>query len=264
MPPQLSILLPVRNETLNLQLMIRILDSVLEIDHEIIVIVDSQQDTSIPIVEGIQSTYPQLRLVMNTIGRGIPNAIRAGVDAAQGDYVLIFAADEVGPVLAIPMMLQLTEAGCEFISCTRYRSGGRRLGGSPVGKLLSTTANWLFYYLSGCLFSDATTGIKLFRRDVFARLHLQANPVGWAVAFEMSIKAQLLGLKLGEVPITSIDRLYGGESTFRVGSWVREYLRWFGWGILALRRSRQRASMLKIENITEGMGTSSLWGSNIR
>jgi hypothetical protein len=45
-------------------------------------------------------------------------------------------------------------------------------------------------------------------------------------------------LRLGEVPIVSIDRLYGGESTFRVGAWTVEYLRWFVWGGAALRRAR--------------------------
>jgi hypothetical protein len=55
----------------------------------------------------------------------------------------------------------------------------------------------------------------------------------------MSIKAQMLGLKLGEVPIISIDRLYGGTSTFRLGPWVKEYLRWFWWGIRNLRKAQR-------------------------
>ena len=80
----------------------------------------------------------------NTRGRGILNALRAGVEAAQGKYVLIFAADEVGPVLAIDDMIALMDAGCEFVSCTRYAHGGRRLGGSWIGGVLSRLANRLF------------------------------------------------------------------------------------------------------------------------
>ena len=44
------------------------------------------------------------------------------------------------------------------------------------------------------------------------------------------MKAQLAGFRLGEVPIISVDRLYGGTSTFKLGPWVIEYLRWFVWG----------------------------------
>lgn len=254
--PYLSILLPVRNEGLNLRIMIKILGAVLEIPYEIVVVCDSPEDESIPVVKSMQAQYPQVRLVINTLGRGVINAVKAGVNAAEGKYVLIFAADEVGPVLAIRNMLDLAEAGCDFVSCTRYAYGGRRLGGSWVGGVLSRAANWLFYHISGCAFTDATTGIKLFTKPAFEKLNLRANPVGWAVAFEMAIKAQLAGLKLGEVPITSIDRLYGGESTFRLGSWLREYLHWFWWGTRELRRAPARKpSVMRKTNVSaEGMG----------
>jgi hypothetical protein len=69
----------------------------------------------------------------------------------------------------------------------------------------------------------------------------------------MSIKAQLAGLKLGEVPIVSIDRLYGGKSTFAVGSWTAEYLRWFVWGLgrsWALRREASQAVVVRIPSAT--------------
>jgi dolichol-phosphate mannosyltransferase len=234
----LSILLPVRNEGINLKLMLKILRAVAEESHEVIVIHDTSDDDSIPVVREIQKTYPELHLVHNTLGRGVVNAIRAGVEAAKGEYVLIFAADEVGPVLAIEDMLMLMKQGCDFVSCTRYAHGGRRLGGSVIGGILSRSANWFFHRLSGSPFSDATTGIKMFRREIFPKLNIQCRPVGWAVAFEMAIKAQHAGLSLGEVPIVSIDRLYGGKSTFRLGAWVAEYARWFFWG---LRHSWQNA-----------------------
>jgi dolichol-phosphate mannosyltransferase len=232
---EISILMPVRNEGINLKIMLKILRAVLEIDHEVLVVCDDPADTSIPVVQEMQEEYPNLRLVLNRYGRGVTNALRAGVDAARGEYILIFAADEVGPVLAIEDMLELLHQGADFVSCTRYAHGGRRLGGSLIGQVLSRIANRLFRILSGCILTDATTGIKMMRRAVYYQLNLAARPVGWAVAFEMSMKAQTAGLKLGEVPIISVDRLYGGESTFRVGPWTIEYLRWFVWGVRHLR-----------------------------
>jgi dolichol-phosphate mannosyltransferase len=238
--PALSIIMPVRNEGLNLRIMLKILNAVVEVPHEVLVVVDQQDDTSVPVVEAISPHYSKLAVVHNTKGAGILNAIRAGVAAAEGRYLLIFAADEVGPVLAIDDMLALMDAGCDFVSCTRYAHGGRRLGGSWIGGVLSRGANRAFRRFAGSQLTDATTGIKMFTRDVFNRLALEARPVGWAVAFEMAIKAQLAGLTLGEVPIVSIDRLYGGKSTFRLGPWTYEYLRWFMWGLRELRRTRRR------------------------
>lgn len=232
----LSILLPVRNEGINLRIMLKLLKAVIEVPHELLIVYDFPEDDSIPIVEEMQQDYANLRLVLNQKGRGVVNAIRSGVEAASGEYVLLFAADEVGPLLAIEDMLVLMNDGCDMVSCTRYAHGGRRLGGSWIGGLLSRTANRLFHGILGCRLSDATTGIKLFRRSLFETLQLESKPVGWAVTFEMAIKAQLNGWRLGEVPVISIDRLYGGKSTFRLGAWTREYLRWFLWGARRLRK----------------------------
>jgi len=231
----LSILLPVRNEGINLRIMVKLLRAVVEVPHEILIVYDFPEDDSIPVVRSMQNDYANLRLVQNEKGRGVVNAIRAGVESAVGDYVLIFAADEVGPLLAIEDMLVLMQEGCDLVSCSRYAHGGRRLGGSVVGGALSRIANRLFHRIAGCVLSDATTGIKLFRRSMFSALNLEARPVGWAVTFEIAMKAQFAGWKLGEVPVISIDRLYGGESTFRLGPWTGEYLRWFLWGCTHLR-----------------------------
>lgn len=239
--PKLSILIPVRNEGLNLKIMLKILPAVVDVSHEVLVVYDFPEDDSVPVVRAMQADYPNLYGVQNTLGKGVINALRAGVKAAKGEYVLIFAADEVGPVLAIDPMLELMASGCEFVSCTRYANGGRRLGGSLIGGILSRAANWLFYNVAGSALTDCTTGVKMFRRSVFDLLNLEAKPVGWAVAFEMAIKAELEGLRLGEVPIISIDRLYGGTSTFQVGPWVREYLRWFVWGMKRLRSSQHKS-----------------------
>ena len=43
--------------------------------------------------------------------------------------------------------------------------------------------------------------------------------------------AYKMNLKIGEVPLISVDRLFGGESTFRVGKWVHEYLKCYFWGL---------------------------------
>jgi len=254
--PELSIVMPVRNEGLNLRIMLKILSAVVDVSHEVLVVVDEQDDASVPVVESISPHYARLAIVHNTHGRGILNALRAGVGAAQGRYILIFAADEVGPVLAIDDMIALMDAGCQFVSCTRYAHGGRRLGGSWIGGILSRSANRIFRHLSGCRLTDATTGIKMFTREVFDSLHLEARPVGWAVAFEMAIKAQLAGLRLGEVPIVSIDRLYGGKSTFRLGPWTLEYLRWFVWGLVVLRKGHPRSGevAVRVPTATTALG----------
>ena len=254
-PFELTILMPVRNEGINLRIMLKMLRVIVEVPYEVIIVHDTPDDDSLGVLPEVPPDQP-VHAVHNMLGPGVVNAIRAGVLAAQGRYVLIFAADEVGPVLAIGDMLALMNSGCEFVSCTRYSHGGRRLGGSLIGGVLSRIANKAFHWMAGSLLSDCTTGIKMFRRDQFARLHLESRPIGWAVAFEMAIKAQMLGFVLGEVPIISIDRLYGGKSTFRLGPWTAEYFRWFLWGLTALRNAPavSRAVSVRIPSATAALG----------
>jgi dolichol-phosphate mannosyltransferase len=242
-PPRLSILIPVRNEGLNVRLMIRILRGTLDAPAEVLVIYDDEGDDAQALNLEVPEGAITVRAIRNALGPGIPNAIRTGVSAAAGSYVLVFAADEVGPVLAIEDMLTLMDQGCDLVSCTRYAMGGRRLGGSFLGGLLSRLANSLYHHVVGSVFTDATTGIKMFRREALERLDLRARPVGWVFAFELAIKAELAGLRLGEVPIISIDRLYGGTSSFRLGPWLVEYARWFIWAAVRLRRRARTAPM---------------------
>ena len=80
--PVLSILLPVRNEEMNLRVMLRIIGTVLEHPHEVLVIHDTLDDKSIPIVRDAQSAYPGLRLVHN-LARSIHRAVTPGRPARE-------------------------------------------------------------------------------------------------------------------------------------------------------------------------------------
>ena len=242
----LSILLPVHDEEINVVIMLRVLGAVLDSPHEILIIHDDPNDRATYAVQKYFPNSEHIRLIHNQRGRGVSNAIQSGIDHAKGDVILLFAVDEVGPILAIKDMMALIEQGCDFVSCTRYAHGGRRLGGSFIGGTLSRVANRLFKLFSGSQLSDATTGIKMFRKSFANMMKFESAPVGWSVAFEMAIKAELSGSALGEVPIVSIDRLYGGKSSFRLWSWISAYMRWFIWGLLKIRGEKISRPSLQV------------------
>ena len=238
MSVQLSVVMPVRNEGPNLKRMLKILMATLEVSHEILVVYDFKGDNSVPVLRKMKPHYKQLKPVHNTLGKGVANAITSGVRSASGKYILIIAADDVGPVLAVEEMMTLLNKGYDLVSATRYAKGGRIFGGHFMSRFLSRIANKMFYYFAGSDLTDSTIGIKMFRKSIYDQIVLESRPVGWVVMFEFSIKAQLAGLKLGEVPIISINRFYGGQSSFNLTPWVREYFRWFLWGVKRLRFSR--------------------------
>ena len=242
--PELSIIIPVRNEGKNLKVILNILLSALEAECEVLVVYDTNDDDSIPVVKNIKRKNNQIRLVHNS-SRGVSNAIKTGVSQARSEYVLLFVADDVGPVLAVDDMLILAKQGCDLVSATRYCYGGRRLGGSLIEGFLSRIGNKLLHAIVGLTLTDSTTGIKMIRKDLFQKIELKSN-VGWAIVFELAIKIQMLGGKVGEVPIVSIDRLYGGVSSFKLSSWFNEYFKWFLYGVKNLRKIKKRKVLVRI------------------
>jgi len=225
---ELTILIPVLNEGINLRIMIRVLAAVISRRYEIIVIYDNRDDTSVPFIREAEAETPTVvRSVLNENSNGVASAIERGVALAQSERVLIFLADDLGPVMSIDDMAILMDEGCNFVSCTRYAHGGTRLGGSQIGKILSFTANRTLLLFSGAALSDMTTGLKMFNKVDFPKLFQNNKSTGWSFAFDMAVNAQSAGLRLGEVPIVSIDRLYGGKSSMRLIPWIIAYSRFF-------------------------------------
>ena len=233
MDKKLSIILPVYNEKESLNIMVRLLNSTLKFDTEIIIVHDSLEDNSIETANVLSKEYKNIKVIHNKIGPGVKNAVHVGVSNAIYDIILITAVDEIFPIISIEKMLdQIINENKDFVSGTRYAKNGARLGGSFIGSILSKTANKLFNIFSDIPLTDCTTGIKMMNKKVWLNTKFESNPIGWAFAFELSIKSYIDGYKISEVPIKSVDRLFGGSSTFKLGSWVKEYLKWFIWGLV--------------------------------
>ena len=69
MEKNLSIIIPVYNEKDSLSLMVKILNSSLEFEHEIIIVYDDIKDNSIPEAEKLKEKFNNIVLVHNNIGR---------------------------------------------------------------------------------------------------------------------------------------------------------------------------------------------------
>ena len=236
----LSIVLPVYNEKESLSLMIKILNSSLNFEHEIIIVYDDEKDTSLPVAKKLQDSFQNIKLVHNKFEKGVKHAITVGIKNSKFENILITAVDEIFPIISIEKMLNMIiDENYDFVSGTRYKHGGKRLGGSLIGHLLSRVANKSFSIITNVPLSDLTTGIKMFKRDFFNKVEINTAPVGWVFAFELTIKAYAMNFKIGEVPLISVDRLFGGSSTFKMGSWIKEYLKCYFWGLKFIRNKKR-------------------------
>jgi len=80
---QLSIVMPVYNEGKIIGQTIRQVESQVKIPHELLIIYDMDEDTTVPVVEKLQKKYPSVRLVKNIFGKGALNALKTGLKLAK-------------------------------------------------------------------------------------------------------------------------------------------------------------------------------------
>jgi glycosyltransferase involved in cell wall biosynthesis len=147
--------------------------------------------------------------VLSEPRHGYGNAYLAGLDAAEGDYVVLADADLTYPLEDVDRLVAPLRDGKDLVLGSRLR-GTIEPGAMPwshrwIGNpLLTGLLNLLFR--TGV--SDAHCGLRAIRRDALPRLDLRTS--GMEFASEMVVKAARRGLRIGEVPITY--RARGGVS----------------------------------------------------
>jgi glycosyltransferase involved in cell wall biosynthesis len=167
--PRLSLVIPAYNEAPNLRR--GILQQVADYlagrpyPHEVLVVDDGSQDETASLVEEFAREHPSFA-VLRERHRGKAMAVRAGVLAARGRYVLFADLDLSTPLTYIEPFLELLDGGWDIVIASREAKGGARLGVPPhrraMGKVFSLLVRLLL--LPGV--HDSQCGFKAFRREV--------------------------------------------------------------------------------------------------
>jgi glycosyltransferase involved in cell wall biosynthesis len=221
--PELSVVLPVFNEGENIVRVLGALEREVRTPHEVIVVYDFEEDTTIPPVRAL--AMPSVRLLRNEIGRGVLNAMRSGISAARAPLVLISMADGSDDPAVIDSMVQKARAGADVVAASRYMRGGRQEGGPFLKTLLSRAAGQSLHLLAGLPIHDATSNFRLYKRSLLERIPIEST-AGFELALELTVKAHLVGARIAEVPTIWRDRT-AGTSKFQLRAWLPGYLRWY-------------------------------------
>lgn len=221
----LSIVVPVYNEADNIAPFLRDLAAAVDEPHEVLVVHDFPEDTTLPAIAAMDPPAANVRLVHNTLGRGVLNALKAGFQAAQGDVVLVMMADRSDEPTSVAEMARRVRAGADVVAGSRYVRGGRQEGGPWLKRQLSWFAGVSLYYLARLPIHDATNNFRAYSRRVVETVPIEGTS-SFALALELTLKAHWRGWRLEEVPTTWRDRT-AGASRFKLWAWMPHYLRWY-------------------------------------
>jgi cellulose synthase/poly-beta-1,6-N-acetylglucosamine synthase-like glycosyltransferase len=202
----------------------RILEAV-ETPAEVVVVVDTSDDSTIPHVERMGREHHALRVEVNQYGRGPANAIRWGIDRAEAPVVVVTMADGCDDPRQIDDLIRLIERGVVVAAASRYMAGGQQVGGGRLKTFLSRTAGRSLHILTSVGTRDATNSFKAYRRDFVRQVGIDSRD-GFEIGLELTAKARRLRLPVAEIPTIWLDRTVGA-SNFKLMSWIPKYLRWY-------------------------------------
>ena len=231
-----SVVVPCHNEEMNVQpLVSRLRNLYGEYIHEIILVDDNSNDGTRKVIGALADADPRIKPVYRTPPNGVGRAIRDGLCAATGDYVLSLDCDFQHLLPEVRDMFDAAAEGYDVVVGSRFSRHSVLLN-YPWLKII---ANRAFHVLAQLIllarFRDLTNNLKLMRRETVENLIL-LEP-GFAVNAEIGLQLLIVGYRVKEVPVSWIGRgVSMGTSSFRLakagggywrvlrGLWLRRFL----------------------------------------
>jgi glycosyltransferase involved in cell wall biosynthesis len=204
---KLSVIVPVYNERKTVAQLLRLIrkERVEGVELEVIVVDDGSEDGSLAAIEADKALYDVLLKNERNLGKGA--AVREGLRAATGEYVLIQDADlEYSPSEYAGLLHPVKAFGADVVIGSRFMAPRwTRVSyfWHKVGNILITLWFNLWYNTT---WTDVYSCHILLRRDLVAPDELRTS--GWQQQAEILAKACRRATRLYEVPISYSGRSY--------------------------------------------------------
>jgi dolichyl-phosphate beta-glucosyltransferase len=200
----LSIVIPAYNEEQRLPATLDRIGSYVERSPvpvaEILVVDDGSRDGTAALAEGRGGI---VRVVRNPGNRGKGYAVRNGMLAAKGDWILSTDADLSAPIEELEKLIAAVRRENAVVAIGS-RALNRKLVKvhQPMMRELSGRAfNMVMRLVTGLPFRDTQCGFKLFRQDAAKNIFSRQVEEGFSFDVEDLMIARVLGLKSIEVPV---------------------------------------------------------------
>jgi len=207
-PALISIIIPAYNEALRLPERLQNLASTLPLSYpvEIIVVDDGSSDATAEVTRLTSKTFPQISCISYTRNQGKGKAVRTGMLAAQGEYVVFSDADNTFTPQHIESLIAKLKAENKVVIACRQSTNGERIQGeSWQRRLMGKCFNQLVQAILLPGIKDSQCGLKGFHyqaaREIFCRQRLS----GFAFDVEVLTLARALGYEIAELEVKAID-----------------------------------------------------------
>ena len=180
---------------------------------DIIFVDDGSTDRSWEVIRELAEKDPRVHGIRFRRNFGKAAALSAGFEAVQGDLVMTMDADLQDDPAEIPNFLARLKEGFDVVS------GWKKVRHDPWRKVgPSRVFNWLVRRLTGVDLHDHNCGMKCYRREVLADMHLYGEMHRF-----VPVLAAAKGFRIGEIPIKHRARQHG-QSKYGMKRLVKGFL----------------------------------------
>ena len=216
-----SLVIPCKDEGPEFVIILKRFISYLKNDTEVIVVVDSKDDSTISEIEKSDLDVP---ILINTYGKGPAYAVRFGIDNSNGKAVCVAMGDGSDDPKQVEDLFLLIERGLSVAVASRYIRNGNYVGKKGLKYLLSKYSGFILYHFFRIGTKDPTNMFKAYSKDFMNSVKIESTN-GFTLGLEMVVKAKLNKQPIGEIPTIWIDRTHG-ESKFDLKKFIPSYLYW--------------------------------------
>jgi dolichol-phosphate mannosyltransferase len=222
---QLSVVMPARNEAANIERTVRELTAVLAaegVPYEVIAVDDSSDDGTAGVLRALADENPAVRPVHRSPPGGFGRAVRAGLEAAAGDVVVIVMADASDDPRDVVRYYRKIEEGYDCVFGSRFLRGAK-VSKYPLLKLaVNRVVNRCIQLLFWTRHNDLTNAFKAYRRHVIE----ECGPYRashFNITLEMSLGALVRKYSVARMPVSWCGRTWG-SSKLKLREMGRRYL----------------------------------------
>lgn len=218
---QTTFIVPIRNEKINVTLFYQTINCLYN-QFNIIFVYDLKNDNSIRELIKINKIDSRIKFVFSK-DAGVKKSITCALNQVKSKFAGILLADDLGIIYKLDEVIYALQKNPNaIISATRYTKGGKRMFGSTIEIIFSTMANFIFKIIYNL--DDATTAFRFAKTKLLIKAYNETKNNDWSINLEISFIAKKNGTPIIFVPVISIDRLRFGESTFKLKTWLLQYI----------------------------------------
>jgi len=198
--PRVSVVIPALNEERNIA---HVLATLPDDVYEVVLVDGGSADDTVAVA---RSVLPSIRVIRQP-GRGKGDALVAGMDACQGDAIVLIDADGSTDGHEIPRFVHALVEGADLAKGSRFLDGGGSADLSPMRHVGAVFFCALVNLLFRTSYSDLCYGFNAGWKRSFETISLDCD--GFEVETVLGIRAARRGLRVVEVPSYERPRLHG-------------------------------------------------------